>query len=137
MNPTQIGNMVEKIGIPAAMAAGGGFLIWWLLRWMTTDLGGRMGEIKQEIKTETDDVQAEVRQLKKDVQGEIKLLHNITIRLVDRVRVMERNQMASNVEMLTKLGCSLPDFTTTRAEQVAELEEKIKDVGARNGEISG
>ena len=111
MNPTQIGNMVEKIGIPAAMAA--------------------------EIKTETDDVQAEVRQLKKDVQGEIKLLHNITIRLVDRVRVMERNQMASNVEMLTKLGCSLPDFTTTRAEQVAELEEKIKDVGARNGEISG
>jgi hypothetical protein len=124
MTPATVGKFVETVGVPVTMAAGAGFLVWWLLKWMTGNLGAQIGEIKQEIKDETDEVQSEVR-----------LLHNITIKLVDRIRVMERNQMAAHVEMLTKLKCSIPVWDTTRSEQHAELEEKVKDIGVRNGEM--
>ena len=125
MTPVTLGKFVETVGIPAAGMAAAGFLAWYLLRWMTGNLGKQMGEIKQEIKNETDEVQNEVR-----------LLHNITIKLVDRIRVMERNQMAANVEMLSKLKCDIPVWDTTRSEQHAELEEQVKDIGVRNGEMN-
>ena len=124
MTPAAVGKFVETVGVPVAMAAGAGFLVWWLLKWMTQNLGKQMGEIKQEIRIETDEVQKEVR-----------LLHNITIKLVDRIRVMERNQLAAHIEMLTKLKCDLPDWETTRSEKHAELEERVKDIGVRNGEM--
>lgn len=124
MTPAAVGKFVEQVGVPAAGMAAAGFLAWYLLKWMTGNLGKQMSEIKQEIKDETDEVQVEV-----------KALHNITIKLVDRIRVMERNQMAAHVEMLSKLKCEIPIWDTTRSEQHAELEEKVKDIGVRNGEM--
>jgi|TARA_R110000824_G_scaffold308833_2_gene496254 hypothetical protein len=124
MNPTQIGKLVEEVGVPMVAAGAAAFAAWYLLKYMTGNLGNQMSEIKQEIKDETDEVQAEV-----------KLLHNITIKLVDRIRVMERNQMAAHVQMLTKLNCEIPVWDTTRAERHAEAEELVKDIGVRNGEM--
>ena len=123
MTPATIGKFVETVGIPAAGMAAAGFLAWYLLRWMTGNLGKQMTEIKQEIKDETD-----------DVQGEIKQLHNITISLVDRIRVLERNSMLAHTTILVKLGCKMPDWNVTRKERQAELQEQLKDVGIRNGE---
>ena len=57
MTPTAVGKFVETVGVPVTMAAGAGFLVWWLLKWMTGNLGAQIGEIKQEIKDETDEVQ--------------------------------------------------------------------------------
>jgi hypothetical protein len=124
VTPAAVGKFIEQVGVPMAMAAGAGFLVWWLLKWMTQNLGRQISEIKQEIKDETDEVQREISQL-----------HNITISLVDRIRVMERNSLTAHTIILAKLGCTLPTWDLTRKERHAELQEQIKDVGARNGEV--
>ena len=106
------------------MAVACGFVVWWLLKWLTGSLGTQIKEIKQEIKDETDEVQGEIRQL-----------HGITISLIDRIRVLERNTLLAHTTMLGQLGCKeLPVWHETRKEKISELKEQIKDIG-RNGEI--
>jgi len=125
MSPTALGKFIETVGVPVAMAAACGFLVWWLLKWLTGSLGTQIKEIKQEIKDETD-----------EVQGEIRLLHSITISLIDRIRVLERNTLLAHTTMLGQLGCKeLPVWHETRKEKIAELKEQIKDIG-RNGEVN-
>ena len=124
MSPTALGKFIETVGVPVAMAVACGFVVWWLLKWLTGSLGTQIKEIKQEIKDETD-----------EVQGEIRLLHSITISLIDRIRVLERNTLLAHTTMLGQLGCKeLPVWHETRKEKIAELKEQIKDIG-RNGEI--
>ena len=125
MIPSALGKFIETVGVPVAMAAACGFVVWWLLKWLTGSLGTQIKEIKQEIKDETD-----------EVQGEIRLLHSITISLIDRIRVLERNTLLAHTTMLGQLGCKeLPVWHETRKEKIAELKEQIKDIG-RNGEVS-
>jgi|TARA_R110000824_G_C15133118_1_gene669218 hypothetical protein len=125
MSPTALGKFIETVGVPVAMAAACGFVVWWLLRWLTGSLATQIREIKQEIKDETDDVQNEVKQL-----------HGIAIGLIDRIRVLERNTLLAHTTMLGQLGCKeLPVWHETRKEKIAELKEQIKDIG-RNGETS-
>ena len=94
MSPTALGKFIETVGVPVAMAAACGFVVWWLLRWLTGSLATQIREIKQEIKDETDDVQNEVKQL-----------HGIAIGLIDRIRVLERNTLLAHTTMLGQLGC--------------------------------
>ena len=123
MSPTALGKFIETVGVPVAMAAACGFVVWWLLKWLTGSLGTQIKEIKQEIKDETDEVQREIRQL-----------HNITISLIDRIRVLERNTLLAHTTILGQLGCKeLPVWSETRKEKISELKEQIKDIG-RNGE---
>ena len=125
MSPTTIGKFIETVGVPVAMAAACGFVVWWLLKWLTGSLAVQIREIKQEIKDETDDVQNEVKQL-----------HGIATGLIDRIRVLERNTLLAHTTMLGQLGCKeLPVWHETRKEKIAELKEQIKDIG-RNGEVS-
>jgi|TARA_R110000822_G_scaffold9961_6_gene38081 hypothetical protein len=125
MSPTALGKFIETVGVPVAMAAACGFVVWWLLKWLTGSLAVQIREIKQEIKDETDDVQKEVRQL-----------HGIAIGLIDRIRVLERNTLLAHTTMLGQLGCKeLPIWHETRKEKIAELKEQIKDIG-RNGEVN-
>ena len=125
MSPSALGKFIETVGVPVAMAAACGFVVWWLLKWLTGSLGTQIKEIKQEIKDETD-----------EVQGEIRLLHSITISLIDRIRVLERNTLLAHTTMLGQLGCKeLPVWHETRKEKISELKEQIKDIG-RNGEVS-
>ena len=125
MSPSALVKFIETVGVPVAMAAACGFVVWWLLKWLTGSLGTQIKEIKQEIKDETD-----------EVQGEIRLLHSITISLIDRIRVLERNTLLAHTTMLGQLGCKeLPVWHETRKEKIAELKEQIKDIG-RNGEVS-
>ena len=125
MSPSALGKFIETVGVPVAMAAACGFVVWWVLKWLTGSLGTQIKEIKQEIKDETDEVQGEIRQL-----------HGITISLIDRIRVLERNTLLAHTTMLGQLGCKeLPVWHETRKEKISELKEQIKDIG-RNGEVS-
>ena len=125
MSPSALGKFIETVGVPVAMAAACGFVVWWLLKWLTGSLGTQIKEIKQEIKDETDEVQGEIRQL-----------HGITISLIDRIRVLERNTLLAHTTMLGQLGCKeLPVWLETRKEKISELKEQSKDFG-RNGEVS-
>ena len=124
MSPTALGKFIETVGVPVAVAVACGFVVWWLIKWLTGSLGTQIREIKQEIKDETDEVQGEIRQL-----------HSITISLIDRIRVLERNTLLAHTTMLAQLGCKeLPVWHETRNEKLAELKEQMKDIG-RNGEV--
>jgi len=123
MSPNVLAKFIETVGVPVALAAACGFVVWWLLKWLTGSLGAQITEIKQEIKDETD-----------EVQGEIKQLHGITISLIDRIRVLERNTLLAHTTILSQLGCKeIPIWHETRREKIAELKEQMKDIG-RNGE---
>jgi hypothetical protein len=122
MTPATIGKFVETVGIPAAGMAAAGFLAWYLLRWMTGNLGKQMGEIKQEIKNETDDLHAVLR------SQQVML-----VRLIDRVRTLELNLQTTWTAALTALDAEPPTLRRTRAEVLAELKEQMLDV-AHNGE---
>jgi len=123
MSPNGLAKFIETVGVPVALAAACGFVVWWLLKWLTGSLGAQITEIKQEIKDETD-----------EVQGEIKQLHGITISLIDRIRVLERNTLLAHTTILSQLGCKeIPIWHETRREKIAELKEQMKDIG-RNGE---
>ena len=124
MSPSALGKFIETVGVPVAVAVACGFVVWWLIKWLTGSLGTQIREIKQEIKDETDEVQGEIRQL-----------HSITISLIDRIRVLERNTLLAHTTMLGQLGCKeIPIWHETRKEKIAELKEQVKDIG-RNGEI--
>ena len=124
MSPTALGKFIETVGVPVAVAVACGFVVWWLIKWLTGSLGTQIREIKQEIKDETDEVQGEIRQL-----------HSITISLIDRIHVLERNTLLAHTTMLGQLGCKeLPVWHETRNEKLAELKEQMKDIG-RNGEV--
>ena len=122
MTPATIGKFVETVGIPAAGMAAAGFLAWYLLRWMSGNLGKQMGEIKQEIKNETDDLHAVLR------SQQVML-----VRLIDRVRTLELNLQTTWTAALTALDAEPPTLRRTRAEVLAELKEQMLDV-AHNGE---
>ena len=122
MTPGTLGKFVETVGIPAAGMAAAGFLAWYLLRWMTGNLGKQMGEIKQEIKNETDDLHAVLR------SQQVML-----VRLIDRVRTLELNLQTTWTAALTALDAEPPTLRRTRAEVLAELKEQMLDV-AHNGE---
>ena len=124
MNPNALAKFIETVGVPVALSIACGFVVWWLLKWLTGSLGSQIAEIKQEIKDETDEVQEEIKQL-----------HGITISLIDRIRVLERNTLLAHTTMLNQLGCKeVPIWHETRKEKIAELKEQIKDIG-RNGEV--
>jgi gas vesicle protein len=134
MTGTAIAKFIETVGVPVAVAAACGFVVWWLLKWLTGSVLSQFSELRQEIKNETDDVQKDIQDHHDDVQNDIKQLHGITISLIDRIRVLERNSLLFYTTVLSQLGCKdLPVWHETRRERVAELKEQIKDIG-RNGE---
>jgi ABC-type uncharacterized transport system fused permease/ATPase subunit len=127
---------IETVGVPVAVAVACGFVVWWLLKWLTGSVLSQFSELRQEIKNETDDVQSDLKNHHDDVQNDIQQLHGITISLIDRIRVLERNTLLSYTTILSQLGCKeLPVWHETRKEKIAELKEQIKDIG-RNGEAS-
>ena len=125
MSPNVIGKFIETVGVPVAISAAALGLLWWLLKWLTQSLCNQISDVKSEIKDETGQVAKQIVDLR-----------IITIRLVDRIRVLERNSMLAHTTMLVKLGCKIPNFNQTREERHAELQEQIKDVGMRNGDAN-
>jgi hypothetical protein len=122
MTPAAIGKFVETVGVPVTVAVACGFLVWWLLKWLTGSLGNQISDVKQEIKDETD-----------DLHGTLKMQHTMLVRLIDRVRTLEINTMMANTALLTKNGCDIPEWRRPRSERIANLKEEIKDV-SHNGE---
>ena len=55
------------------------------------------------------------------------------VKLIDRVRTLEINQMTAYTALLTAASADLPDWRRTRAERIAELKEQIRDI-SYNGE---
>lgn len=107
--------MIETLGVPLAVAIAGGVALWKLIAFVLKDL-----------KTDIADKQDEIHQL-------LRTQNTILVKLIDRVRTLEINQMTAYTSLLTASRADLPEWRRTRSERIAELHEQIKDV-SHNGE---
>ena len=115
MTPASIVKMIETLGVPLAVAIAGGLALWKLIAFVLKDL-----------KTDIADKQDELHQL-------MRIQNTILVKLIDRVRTLEINQMTAYTALLTVSGADMPEWRRTRSERIAELNEQIKDV-SHNGE---
>jgi len=107
--------LVETLGIPLAVALAGGVALWKLITFILKDL-------KKDIADKQD-----------DIHKALNSQQIMVVRLIDRVRTLEINQMTAYTALLTEAKADLPEWRRTRAERIAELNEQIKDV-SHNGE---
>ena len=115
MTPAAVMNMIENLGVPVAVALAGGLALWKLIAFVLKDL-------KTDIADKQDDLVSLLR-----------TQNTILIKLIDRVRTLEINQMTAYTALLTVAGGDMPEWRRTRSERIAELKEQIKDV-SHNGE---
>ena len=115
MEIKSIVKLIETLGIPLAGALWLGIGLWKLIQFLLKDL-------KSDIADQQDDMM-------KALRGN----QTMIIKLIDRVRTLEINQMTAYTSLLTAARADLPDWRRTRAERIAELNEQIKDI-SHNGE---
>ena len=75
----------------------------------------------------------ETRDTREQLGKKLDEVRVMTIRLIDRVRVLEMNFVEHDETVRAAYGLERAKRKKTRHEQVAELEEKIKDAGKTNG----
>ena len=137
MSAAQFIKLFETVGIPVLTAAAAGYALWWLIRWLT-------GSFKQELQDEHNNIIKSVDILKEELDEETRDTRDqlgkkldevriMTIRLIDRVRVLEMNFGEHDETVRAAYGLKRADRKKTRHDQVAELEEQIKDAGKTNG----
>jgi hypothetical protein len=112
---TSVVKLIETLGVPLAVAIAGGVALWKLIAFVLKDL-----------KKDIADKQEEIHQL---LRGQ----NTILVKLIDRVRTLEINQMTAYTALLTAAQADMPEWRRTRSERIAELKEQIKDV-SHNGE---
>ena len=115
MTPAAIVKLIEQLGVPLAVALAGGVALWKLIAFVLKDL-------KTDIADKQDDL------LKSMSMQQVMI-----VRLIDRVRTLEINQMTAYTALITASDADLPQWRRTRAERISELKEQIKDV-SHNGE---
>ena len=138
MSVSQFVKLFETVGIPMLTAASAGYALWWLIRWIT-------GNFKQELNDEHNDIIKAIDTLKEELDEETRdtrdqlgqkldELRIMTIRLIDRVRVLEMNFIEHDETVRATYGLERAIRKKTRHEQVEELKEQIKDAGKTNGD---
>jgi hypothetical protein len=115
MELKSIVKLIETLGIPLAVALCLGIGLWKLIQFLLKDL-------KTDISNQQDDLLQALR-------GN----QTMIVKLVDRVRTLEINQMTAYTSLLAAARADLPDWRRTRAERIAELKEQIRDI-SHNGE---
>jgi len=115
MSVNYIVKLIETLGIPLAVALAGGVALWKLIAFVLKDL-------KKDIADKQD-----------DIHKALNSQQIMVVRLIDRVRTLEINQMTAYTALLTEAKADLPEWRRTRSERIAELKEQIKDV-SHNGE---
>ena len=79
------------------------------------------------------DLKRDITAQQEDMNAALQANQTMIIRLIDRVRTLEINQMTAYTSLLTAAKADLPEWRRTRAERIAELKEQIKDI-SHNGE---
>ena len=115
MEIKSIVKLIETLGIPLAVALCLGIGLWKLIQFLLKDL-------KTDIANQQDDILQALR-------GN----QTMIVKLIDRVRTLEINQMTAYTALLTAADADMPDWRRTRAERLAELREQMKDI-SHNGE---
>ena len=127
MTTTSLIKLFETVGIPVVAAAAAGYALWWLMKWVTHNL-------KQDLTEQHNEIDEELRDTRENLSKQIKELHVIVIRLVDRIRVLEINFIEHDETVRALNGLKRQERKKPRHELVEELKEQIKDAGRLNGD---
>ena len=127
MTPASLIKLFETVGIPVVAAAAAGYALWWLMKWVTNNL-------KQDLTEQHNEIDEELRDTRDTLSKQIKELHVIVIRLVDRIRVLEINFIEHDETVRALYGLRRQERKKPRHELVEELKEQIKDAGRLNGD---
>ena len=129
--------LFETVGIPVLVAAAAGYALWWIIRWLTSsfkqELQDEHNSIIRTVDTLKDELDEEARDTREQLGKKLEEIRIMTIRLVDRIRVLEMNFVEHDETVRAAYGLKKAIRTKTRHDQVAELEEQIKDAGKTNG----
>ena len=129
--------LFETVGIPVLVAAAAGYALWWIIRWLTSSFKQELqDEHNSIIRTEDtlkDELDEEARDTREQLGKKLEEIRIMTIRLVDRIRVLEMNFVEHDETVRAAYGLKKAIRKKTRHDQVAELEEQIKDAGKTNG----
>ena len=138
MSVSQFVKLFETVGIPVLTAAAAGYALWWLIRWIT-------GSFKEELNNEHKDIVKAIDILKEELDEEtrdtrdllgkrLEELRFMTIRLIDRVRVLEMNFIEHDETVRAAYGLERAIRKKTRHDQVEELKVQITDAGKTTGD---
>ena len=127
MTTSSLIKLFETVGIPVVAAAAAGYALWWLMKWVTHNL-------KQDLTEQHNEIDEELRDTRDTLSKQIKELHVIVIRLVDRIRVLEINFIEHDETVRALYGLRRQERKKPRHELVEELKEQIKDAGRVNGD---
>tara|TARA_R110002020_G_scaffold451480_1_gene665462 strand:- start:375 stop:791 length:417 start_codon:yes stop_codon:yes gene_type:complete len=129
--------LFETVGIPVLVAAAAGYALWWIIRWLTSsfkqELQDEHNSIIRTVDTLKDELDEEARDTREQLGKKLEEIRIMTIRLVDRIRVLEMNFVEHDETVRAAYGLKKAIRKKTRHDQVAELEEQIKDAGKTNG----
>ena len=119
--------LFEKVGIPVLTAAAAGYGLWWLIRWITNTF---RQDVLSALKNLHQEIDEEIRDTRTTMDKRLSELNTMVIRLIDRVRILEKNYIEHDETMraVYDLGAK-PKRRLTRHEIIEELKEQIKDAG--------
>ena len=120
-------DLFEKVGIPVLTAASAGYGLWWLMRWITNTF---RQDVLSALKNLHQEIDEEIRDTRTTMDKRLSELNIMIIRLIDRVRILEKNYIEHDETMraVYDLGAK-PKRRLTRQEIIEELKEQIKDAG--------
>jgi|TARA_R100000030_G_scaffold18421_1_gene12740 hypothetical protein len=120
-------DLFEKVGIPVLTAASAGYGLWWLMRWITNTF---RQDVLSALKNLHQEIDEEIRDTRTTMDKRLSELNTMVIRLIDRVRILEKNYIEHDETMraVYDLGAK-PKRRLTRHEIIEELKEQIKDAG--------
>jgi hypothetical protein len=137
MSAAQFIKLFETVGIPVLTAAAAGYALWWIIRWLTgsfkQELQDEHNSIIRTVDTLKNELDEEARDTREQLGKKLEEIRIMTIRLVDRIRVLEMNFVEHDETVRAAYGLKKAIRKKTRHDQVAELEEQIKDAGKTNG----
>tara|TARA_R100000458_G_scaffold59690_1_gene71187 strand:- start:2620 stop:3009 length:390 start_codon:yes stop_codon:yes gene_type:complete len=119
--------LFEKVGIPVLTASAAGYGLWWLIRWITNTF---RQDVLAALKNLHKEIDEEIRDTRTITDKRLSELNIMVIRLIDRVRILEKNYIEHDETMraVYALGAK-PKRRQTRHETIEELKEQIKDAG--------
>ena len=126
MSFQQIASLIEQIGIPILVSGVCAYALWFILRWLLktfkTDFENRVSDLQRELEEEIGECRKQLTQT-----------HDVVIRLVDRVRVLDQSLLEHTTLVRVHYGLKPAPRRMTRAERRDELQEELRTV-AKNGD---
>ncbi len=127
MSVAQLTKLIEQLGIPVVVGGVSAWMLFWIIRWV-------LSTVKTDFGKQISDLHAELDEELRDARKQIEEIKVITIRLVDRTRLLSE-ELNSHDQVARAVWGLDPKIERprTRADRRAELNEELRNIG-KNGD---